>query len=114
MKLNFKSIDLQLKYPFTIANFSRTSTPVVLTQIEHNGIIGYGEASMPPYLGESHQTAANFLSKINLTQFHPENIKEIVNYVNELAPGNPSAKASIDIALHDLVGKLQNKACYEF
>ncbi|SMO55898.1 dipeptide epimerase [Solitalea koreensis] len=114
MKLNFKAIDLQLKYPFTIANFSRTSTPVILTQIEHEGIIGYGEASMPPYLGESHQTAISFLSKINLTSFKPENTEEILKYVDELVPGNPSVKAAIDIALHDLLGKLQNKPCYEF
>ncbi|MCK7521263.1 MAG: hypothetical protein MZV64_28065 [Ignavibacteriales bacterium] len=39
---------------------------MVLTEIEHDGIVGYGEASMPPYLGESHDTAAAFLSKVDL------------------------------------------------
>ncbi|UKJ07634.1 dipeptide epimerase [Solitalea lacus] len=113
MKLSFSAFDLQLKYPFTIANFSRTSTPLMLTQIEHEGIVGFGEASMPPYLGESHQTAVDFLSKLNLKQFSSNpNIEEILNYVDAVAPGNPAAKASIDIALHDLMGKLNDKPCY--
>ncbi|POY39035.1 dipeptide epimerase [Solitalea longa] len=115
MKLSYKAFDLKLKYPFTIANFSRTSTPIMLTQIEFDGHVGYGEASMPPYLGESHKSAAEFLTKVNLKQFSsPENIEEILTYIDSIAPGNPSAKASIDIALHDLLGKLLNKPCYSF
>ena len=66
MKLTFKPYTLELKHTFTISTNSRTSTPVVLTQVEHDGIVGYGEASMPPYLGESHETVAKFLSKIEL------------------------------------------------
>ncbi|MCO4292869.1 dipeptide epimerase [Solitalea sp. MAHUQ-68] len=113
MKLSFKAFDLKLKYPFTIANFSRTSTPLMLTQIEYDGLVGHGEASMPPYLGESQQTAADFLVKVDLSQFSsPENIEEILAYVDAIAPGNPAAKASIDIALHDLIGKIKNQPCY--
>ena len=33
-------------------------------------------------------------------------IEDILTYVDRIAPGNYAAKASIDIALHDLVGKL--------
>ena len=58
LNLRFRPYDLQLKHVFTIANNSRTTTPIMLTEIEYDGIIGYGEASMPPYLGESHQTAS--------------------------------------------------------
>ena len=61
MKFSFKPFTLELKHVFTIATSSRSTTPVMLTQIEYNGAIGYGEASMPPYLGESQKTAAEFL-----------------------------------------------------
>ena len=48
-----------------------------------------------------------FLSKVDLSQFtDPFCMEEILDYVEHVAPGNPSAKAAIDIALHDLVGKL--------
>ena len=69
MKLTFKPYTLELKHVFTLATSSRTTTPVMLTQIEYEGITGYGEASMPPYLGESHETASKFLSKVDISQF---------------------------------------------
>jgi len=109
----FKPYELQLKHTFTVAFSSRTTTPVMLTEIEYENIIGYGEASMPPYLGESHQTATEFLSKVNLTQFKdPFLMEEILAYVDQIAPGNYAAKAALDIALHDLTGKLMNQPWY--
>lgn len=114
LKLSFEPYDLQLKHVFTLANSSRTTTPVMLTKIEFDGFTGYGEASMPPYLGESHKTAAGFLSAINLGQFSdPFRMDEILEYVDEAAPGNTAAKASVDIALHDLVGKIMNQPWYK-
>ena len=67
MKLRFRPYELQLRHVFTIANNSRTTTPVMLTEVEFDEIIGYGEASMPPYLGESHKSAAEFLSKVDIS-----------------------------------------------
>ena len=110
LNLRFRPYDLQLKHVFTIANNSRTTTPIMLTEIEYDGIIGYGEASMPPYLGESHQTASEFLSKVDLSSFRdPFELEDIIEYVDKLASGNHAAKASVDIALHDLVGKILQK-----
>ncbi len=113
LKLSFRPYELELKHVFTIATSSRKTTPVMLTEIEYDGITGYGEASMPPYLGESHQTSNDFLSKVDLSQFNnPFELENILNYVDSIAPGNPAAKASVDIALHDLVGKLMNQPWY--
>jgi L-alanine-DL-glutamate epimerase-like enolase superfamily enzyme len=86
----------------------------MLTELEFDNIIGYGEASMPPYLGESHETATTFLSKVELTQFKsPFLMEDILAYVDQLAPGNYAAKASVDIALHDLAGKLMKQPWYK-
>ncbi len=110
MVLRFMPYELQLKHVFTIASNSRTTTPVVLTEVEYDGIRGYGEASMPPYLGESHETVLKFLSQVNLSQFNdPFLMEDILDYVDKIMPGNHAAKASVDIALHDLVGKLVGK-----
>ncbi len=113
MKLTFRPYTLELKHVFTLATSSRTTTPVVLTEIAYEGKVGYGEASMPPYLGESHESATAFLSKVDLARFDdPFRIEDILRYVDEIAPGNPAAKASVDIALHDLVGKLIGQPWY--
>ena len=106
MKLRFTPYTLELRHAFTIATSSRTTTPVMLVEVEKDGIIGYGEASMPPYLGESHETASAFLSKVDLSTFpDPFQLNEILPAIDAIAPGNPAAKAAVDIALHDWVGK---------
>ena len=62
-----------------MANSSRSTTPVMLIKIEFEGFTGYGEASMPPYLGETQETAARFLSGLNLMQFtDPFRLEEIL------------------------------------
>lgn len=112
--LSFIPYDLQLKHTFTIANSSRKSTPDMLTCIEFDGIRGYGEASMPPYLGESVVSATKFLSSLNLAQFNdPFQMDDILRYVDSVMPGNCAAKAAVDIALHDLVGKIMGQPWYK-
>src|ERR1700761_7448864 len=91
MELTYQPFELQLKHTFTIAKFSRTSTPVMLLQIRHEGHTGYGEASMVPYMGESFETATGFLNKVDAGRFkYPFNFEEIINYLDEIAPGNPA------------------------
>lgn len=114
LTFRYRPFTLQLKHVFTVSAMSRTTTPVMLTEIECDGLIGYGEASMPPYLGESHLTATDFLSRVDLSPFtDPFDLENILAYVDGIAPGNPAAKASIDIALHDLVGKLMGQPWYK-
>lgn len=113
MQLRFRPYTLELKHVFTLATSSRTTTPVMLTEVEYDGVIGYGECSMPPYLGESHETATAFLSSIDLGKYdNPFELETILADIDGVAPGNPAAKASIDIALHDLVGKLLGQPWY--
>jgi L-alanine-DL-glutamate epimerase-like enolase superfamily enzyme len=114
MKLTYQPFELQLKHPFTIAKFSRTSTPLMLVQIAHESYTGYGEASMVPYMGESHETATAFLNKVDMAALkYPFDFAAIMNYLDSLAPGNPAIKAAIDIALHDLDGKLKQQPCWQ-
>ncbi len=114
LKFAFKPYTLELKHVFTVAANSRSTTPVMLTEIEYDGIKGYGEASMPPYLGESHETATKFLSKVNLSQFSdPFQLDDILLYIDSIDTHNTAAKASVDIALHDLIGKLLGKPWYQ-
>lgn len=114
MRFSFRPFTIELKHAFTLSVMSRTTTPVMLTEIEYNGVTGYGEASMPPYLGESHDSAARFLSKVDLNKYpNPFELESILADVDALAPGNPAAKASVDIALHDLVGKLVGQPWYQ-
>ncbi len=114
MILRYRPYDLELKHTFTIAKSSRTHTPVVLTEIEYDGVIGYGEASMPPYLGESQESVINFLKKVDLSKYeNPFDLETILSDIDKIEKGNKAAKASIDIALHDLIGKLVDKPLWQ-
>ncbi len=110
MKISWFPFTLQFRHQFTVATFSRTTTPIVIVKLEHHGETGYGEASMPPYLGESQDSVISFLSKINFLKLQdPFNTEEILRYIDQLQTGNNAAKAAVDIALHDLQGKLLKK-----
>ena len=107
MHLSFFPYELKLQHTFTVASNSRTTTPDVQVEIEYDGYVGYGEASMPPYLGHTVESVCAFLQKVNLEQFSdPFQLEDILTYVDGISEGDTPAKAAVDIALHDLVGKL--------
>lgn len=114
MTLSFEPYELRLRHAFNLARSQRTTTPGVQVRISCDGIVGYGEASMPPYLGESVESVTTFLSKLDLTQFKdPFRIEDIHEYMESVAPDNRAAKASVDIALHDLTGKIMGQPWYK-
>ena len=107
IKLSFEPYELQLRHTFTVSSYSRKTTPGVQVRLDYEGFTGYGEASMPPYLGQSVETVCNFLQKVDMQQFRdPFRLEDILAYVDSLSPGDGAAKAAVDIALHDLAGKL--------
>ncbi len=112
MKLRFFPYELKLRHVFTVATHSRSTTPDVQVEIAYDGITGYGEASMPPYLQRelgSMESVCAFLARVQgvIGRFQdPFQLEEILAYIDAMDPGNAAAKAAVDIALHDLVGKL--------
>jgi L-Ala-D/L-Glu epimerase len=117
MELRFQPFSLRLKFPFQTAHGRRTATELVLCSLHLEGFTGHGEASMPPYYGENTESALRFLQKsvpllaeISDAFF---DIEEIMHNIDALEVGNSAAKAAIDIALHDLLGKISRKPVWE-
>ncbi|MDE6130519.1 MAG: hypothetical protein K2F74_02905 [Muribaculaceae bacterium] len=69
LNLKFEPYELQLRHAFNLAKSQRTTTPDVQVTLEYDGITGYGEASMPPYLGENVESVCKFLGSLDLRQF---------------------------------------------
>lgn len=114
LEMKFFPYELKLRHVFTVATYSRTTTPDVQVEITYDGVTGYGEASMPQYLGQTVQSVTAFLQKVDLSQFNdPFQLEDILAYVDSLSPGDMAAKAAVDIALHDLVGKLLGAPWYK-
>ena len=109
LELAWENFTGEMKYTFTISGSSRSSTPIVITRLTWDGYTGYGEAAMPPYLGETQASVNDFLLKVVpvLEKFdNPFQIEDILIAVDAIATNNTAAKASVDIALHDLVGNI--------
>ena len=107
MKLSWEPYELELRHTFTVASYSRKTTPDVQVRIDYDGFTGHGEASMPPYLGHTVESVCTFLQKVDLSPFtDPFQVEDILAYVDSLSDGDAPAKAAVDIALHDLVGQL--------
>ena len=114
MTLSYAPYELELRHTFTVSAGSRNSTPDVQVKLEYEGFTGYGEASMPPYLGHTVESVCSFLEKVDLSGFaDPYQMEEILAYVDSLSPGDAPAKAAIDIALHDLVGQMIGAPWYK-
>ena len=118
MKLKFFPYELKLRHVFTVATNTRTTTQGVQVEIEYDGITGYGEASMPPYLQKELGTLESvqaFLAKVQgiIGDFDPFQMEELLTHIDTLSESDAAAKAAVDIALHDLVGKLLGAPWYK-
>lgn len=115
LKLYYAPYSLQFKHPFGLAYGTRTTTEVVYIKLECDGFTGYGEAALPPYLGETQASVIAFLKKAApiLKDFSlPFSVSEIVPAIDAIAIHNTAAKASMDMALYDILGKALNKPAY--
>lgn len=119
MRLNYFPYELQLRHTFTVATSSRTTTQGVQLEIEYEGLTGYGEASMPPYLQKELGTVESVMeffgkaAKVLERYDDPTRLEDILAEIDTLSEGNAAAKAAIDIALHDLVGKMLGAPWYK-
>ncbi len=116
LNLIFKPYLLEFKHPFGVSSNTRTHTQSVFARVEYNGFFGYGEACLPAYLGETLDETIAFLEKAKIVIERSEAVypfKKTSLQIDELSEGNNAAKASIDIALNDLMGKMAGKPFYE-
>ena len=119
MTLRYFPYELQLRHTFTVATSSRTTTHGVQVEIEYEGLIGYGEASMPPYLQKELGTLESvqaFLKRVQdiIGEFDdPYKLEEILSRIDSMSESDAAAKAAVDIALHDLVGKMLGAPWYK-
>jgi L-alanine-DL-glutamate epimerase-like enolase superfamily enzyme len=114
MKLEYKPFDLKLTTPFRISRHVQYIAENVLTQITYQGVTGLGEAAPSEHYGEYRETVLAALALYaNELGDDPFAIEDILNRIERKLRLNPSARAAIDIALYDLVGKLLHIPVYK-
>jgi L-alanine-DL-glutamate epimerase-like enolase superfamily enzyme len=114
MHIDAKTFDLKLTMPFRISRGTQYISRSVMVQIKHGEYIGYGEAAPDNYYGESPETV---LACINMFADQlgddPFVVEDILNHLEDMIRLNPAAKAAVDMALYDLVGKILGVPVYK-
>lgn len=107
LRLHAEILTLQTRHPFIIARGTHHEIRTVqVTLRDGDGLEGWGEAAPQRYYGETPETVLAALGRYATAL--PEDPLDLEtaerNLVLTLA-GNPSARAAVSMALHDLVGK---------
>src|SRR5690625_477995 len=116
-KVDIHLIDLPLEEPFIISYASYDAIPAIVVKVHTNtGIVGYGESVPDEHVtGESVHTVFQALKHDLIPAIlgaDPRNIQLIHEKMNKALVYNGAAKAAIDIACYDILGKYSNLPIY--
>lgn len=116
-KVEVFEVSLPLKEPFIISYTTYNAMPAVIVKVTTDtGIVGFGESVPDGHVsGESVKTVCAVLKHQLIPAIlgkDPCNILEIHRVMNETIVLNGAAKAAIDIACYDILGKASNLPVY--
>lgn len=112
-----ETVKIELTEPFRVAFAEINYTENILIKIvTDEGYEGYGEAApFAPVTGETLDGSLSMLKTFRegLIGMDPMDIERIHAMMDRLAHGNGSAKCAVDIALHDIKGKVMGQPLYK-
>src|SRR5947208_5450922 len=114
LHIDAKPIDLKLTTPFRISRGVQNTAQNVIVQINYNEHVAYVDAAPDEYYGENQETVLSCISTFagNLGD-DPFLIEDIMSNLEQLIRFHPAAKAAVDMALYDLVGKILHVPLYK-
>ncbi|MGD9898330.1 MAG: dipeptide epimerase [Calditrichaceae bacterium] len=115
MQFDIKKIRLSLKNPWTISRNSSSYKDNVFVKLEKDGITGYGEAAPNIRYGENPdltmskiEDAVSSLEAVDFLHY-----TDVDRLLNQSISGQSCAKAALDIALMDWIGKSAGLPLYQ-
>jgi L-alanine-DL-glutamate epimerase-like enolase superfamily enzyme len=106
LQLATETLELHLREPFRISRGVQTVARPVLAHITVEDLEGVGEAAPSGFYGETGDTVRACLQLFgDLLGDDPLALQSIVEAMDQRIRLNPAAKAAVECALHDLVGK---------
>ena len=116
--INSKTVEIPLKGTWKISYYAANTRPhSIIEIITEDGIRGYGEASpAPAFMGETAYTIDMVIQKHIKPSLIGKNIfdiEKIHDLMDESIYGNYAAKACIDMALYDAMGKTLQLPVYK-
>jgi L-Ala-D/L-Glu epimerase / N-acetyl-D-glutamate racemase len=118
MKLTYKKFELPLKHVFTISRGSTTVQETLIVQMEAEGQFGYGESTTNSFYGATFENMTSTIESVR-TIVEDAKLDDPLSLVAKLAASVPRTKYAnfalnaLDMAIHDLWGKLRGAPVYE-
>ncbi|MEN9947010.1 MAG: hypothetical protein RLZZ293_1396 [Pseudomonadota bacterium] len=117
-KVEIASLNIPLIRPFITAlrHTNAIEDIVVLIHCD-NGLIGYGSAAATPVItGDSLPSIIGAIQIIarQIINAELDNFENLLNLIHNSMVNNNSAKAALDIAIHDLIAKKMHQPLYKF
>lgn len=115
--IRIKPLSLTTAHPFGISYGTSSTSENILVELCYEDKVGLGECSPTSYHDETLATANAVLTAWGdqgILGDDPFQIESIMKRLDKSVSGNRSCKAAIDMALHDLVGKILNVSVKDF
>ena len=111
MKLVLHTFQLPLRHTFTITHESRDVQPTLVVELQHAGHSGYGEATETPYYGIR---LGGLVAELKAVQPQVEAFRfgTPEALYEQMAGLSAFARCALDVAAHDLFGKLNGQPLY--
>lgn len=106
MRLSAETVRLDLIHPFRIAREVSDHRQNVIVRVSDGESTGIGEAAPSSYYGENAGSVLRALEHVpGLLGADPFELEETMDRLASKLPRDPSARAAVDIALHDLAAR---------
>lgn len=118
-RVSTEIVDIPIKRPHQFSTEVMSTKSFTLVQIElENGLVGIGEGTTPGiwWNGESVETIQLVIEQYMKPQIigqDPRNIEKLLQNFDRYVRWNPFAKATVEMALYDLVGKIYNTPVHQ-
>ncbi len=110
MKIQCQEFNLQLRDPFTIARGTTTVQPTLIVRVDHDGLIGYGEATTNDYYGITAAAMNAALASVapQLDGYKLENPAELWKELDPILSSNRFAQCALDCAIWDIFAQMHD------
>ena len=109
-RLTWQAVELQLHNPFRISYGSSVTRTAYWLRLAKDA--GWGEGTIPPYYGVKSSDMIQYWSQMaSRTDPFPDDPADIAAWVG--ADGPAPARAALDLALHDRIGRLRRQPLHQ-
>ena len=114
MKFSFETYRIECTHPFGISRSSHSFYDIVFIYLEHNGLIGRGEAAPSNRYNESTERILSVLNKGITVPDNMDDIHELFNHFSSQCERIKALEVAFSMATLDLWCQIEGKPLYEY